>query len=253
MLSATAALRGGAGLVTAAVPESVRTIVASFEPSYMTVGLPCDGCGNLDLLPPEKTAELVAGKDAVAVGPGLGQSKQAADLVLSVLKESSCPVVLDADALNLAAEYEILRNLKRDQPTVITPHPGEFARLTGRSVSEIQADRDNAAVQFAQEFGVIVVLKGPGTVVTDGRRIYVNSTGNAGLATGGSGDVLTGVIAAQLAFQPDPTAAACLGVFIHGLAGDLGVADMSEPGLIASDLLRFLGPAWRNYQNELSD
>ena len=251
-LSALAALRSGAGLVTAAVPESIQGTVAAYEPSYMTVGLPCDVHGQLAPVNLETVAELLDGKSAVAIGPGLGQSKLAADLVLAVLKQANCPIVLDADALNLAAEFELLHGVPRRSPWVITPHPGEFSRLTGHPIAQINTNRESLAERFAAENELIAVLKGANTVVTDGNRTYVNQTGNSGMATGGSGDVLTGMVVALLGQKNEPLLAAVLAVLIHGIAGDLAAEAMSQRGMIASDLPRFLGAAWRNFQNESS-
>jgi NAD(P)H-hydrate epimerase len=252
-LSATAALRGGAGLVSVAVPKSIQPIVASYEPSYMTIGLPCCGNGLLSDVTVEDVRHLVADKDAIAVGPGLGQSKQVADLVLSLFRESACPIILDADALNVVAGYEMLGRVDSSSPCILTPHPGEFTRLTGLSTAEVQGHREDSARDFAEKHGVVVVLKGARTVVTDGARVFVNSTGNSGMATGGSGDVLTGIIAAQIGQGLPLFDAASLAVYVHGRAGDLAAAEMSERGLIASDLLRFLGAAWRELDNDLTD
>lgn len=252
-LSATAALRGGAGLVSVAVPKSLQPIVASYEPSYMTIGLPCCGNGLLSDVSVDDVRQLVADKDAIAVGPGLGQSKQAADLVLSLFRESACPIILDADALNVVAEYEMFGRVDSSSPCILTPHPGEFTRLTGLSTADVQSCREDTARDFAAKHGVVVVLKGAGTVVTDGARVFVNSTGNSGMATGGSGDVLTGIMAAQVGQGLSLFDAASLAVHVHGRAGDLAAAEMSERGLIASDLLRFLGAAWRDLDSDSRD
>jgi len=249
-LSATAALRGGAGLVSVAVPKSIQAIVASYEPSYMTIGLPCCGSGLLSDVGVDDVRQLLTGKDAIAVGPGLGQSKQVADLVLSLFRESACPIILDADALNVVAEYEMFGLVDSSPSCIVTPHPGEFARLTGLSIAEIQDRRADVARDFAAKHKVVVVLKGAGTVVTDGDRVFVNSTGNSGMATGGSGDVLTGIMAAQIGQGLSLFDAASLAVHLHGTAGDLAAAEMSERGLIASDLLHFLGPAWRHLHRD---
>ncbi len=251
-LTATAALRSGAGLVSAAVPTSIQAIVAGYEPSYMTIGLPCDTQGQLAPVSVDQVTESLDGKSAVGVGPGLGQTKFAADLVLSILKHAACPVVLDADALNLAAEFDLLHGIPRNEPWVISPHPGEFSRLTGRTIQQVNANRESLAEQFASENELIVVLKGANTVVTDGVRTYVNQTGNSGMATGGSGDVLTGILAALLGQGQEPLMAASLAVHVHGLAGDIAAASLSQRGMIASDILRFLGAAWLNFQNESS-
>ena len=182
----------------------------------MTVGLPCDQLGAIDDLHVDDVKEQVTGMSAVAIGPGLGQSTAAADLLLSVMKEAPCPVVLDADALNLAAEFNMLSRPELVRKCVVTPHPGEFSRLTGLSTSEINRQRDALAVTFANELGIVVVLKGAGTVVTDGKRIFVNSTGNAGMTSGGSGDVLTGLVAGLIAQGTELFDAAALGVHLHG-------------------------------------
>src|SRR5262249_44946052 len=149
------------------------------------------------------------------------------------------PLVLDADGLNaLRNQTALLRG--RTAPLILTPHPGEFARLLGTSVQTVQAQREGLAVRFAAEHGVILVLQGHHTIVTDGRRVYRNTTGNPGMATGGTGDVLTGLIAALLGQGLEPLAAAQLGVFVHGLAGDLARDDLGEVCLIASDLVQYL-------------
>ncbi len=254
-LSGSAALRGGAGLVYVAVPRSIQHTVAGYEPSYLTFGLPCTADGQLSAVPPGQLHDLLEGKDAVAIGPGLGRSQHAGNVVLTVLKDAACPVVIDADALNVAAERDVWPKSGNGDfdvagiPRVVTPHPGEFCRLTGLSIAEIERHREDSAVQFARRHGLIVVLKGPGTVVTDGEHVFVNSTGNSGMATGGTGDVLTGLLAAQLAQGLPAFDAACLAVYIHGLAGDLAAADVSQRSLTASDLLRYIGPAWLHFES----
>ncbi|MEZ6059859.1 MAG: NAD(P)H-hydrate dehydratase [Planctomycetaceae bacterium] len=258
-LAATAALRGGAGLVYAAVPESIQSLVAGFEPSYLTIGLPCSSGGLLSAVPPGQVTSIVEGRDAVAIGPGLGRSHHAANIVLSVMNDAPCPVVVDADALNLAAEHGVWSGQNDPTPAsdlparVLTPHPGEFSRMSGLSISEVNADREGAAVEFARRANAIVVLKGAGTVVTDGQRVYINSTGNEGMGTGGCGDVLTGLLAAQLGQGIPAFAAACLAVYIHGFAADLAAVELSRRGLIASDVLKYLGSAWLQFERSLPD
>ena len=159
-------------------------------------------------------------------------------------------MIVDADALNVVSEYEMFGRVDSSPSCIVTPHPGEFARLTGLSVAEIQDHRTGVARDFAAKHKVVVVLKGAGTVVTDGDRVFVNSTGNSGMATGGSGDVLTGIIAAQIGQGLSLFDAARLAVHLHGTAGDLAASETSERGLIASDLLRFLGPAWRRLHTD---
>ncbi len=247
-LAGTAALRAGAGLTLLAVPQSVQSVVASFEPSCTTAALPCDESGRLAAGAAAAVAELLPGRTAVAAGPGLGQDAAVVDVVQILIQQADVPLILDADALNAVAEHGLL--LRRSAPTIVTPHPGEFARLTGRSSAEIHASRTGLAQEYAAEHGVIVVLKGAGTVVTDGTRSWINSTGNSGMATGGSGDVLTGVIAGLCGQGMAPYEAAVAAAYAHGLAGDLAAAAGSERGLIASDLLQTLPVAWAKIEAE---
>jgi ADP-dependent NAD(P)H-hydrate dehydratase len=249
-LSGLGALRGGAGLVTVAVPRSILPIIAGMEPSYLTLPLPDDEAGRISHdAAPVLDAEI-AKQTSFAIGPGLGQSPGLSALVGRLFSSVKCPAVFDADALNaLAAAPAALsaRKRQRDEaaPRVLTPHPGEFARLAGTETATVQENRESLAVQFAEEHGLILVLKGHKTVITDGRRVAINSTGNSGMATGGTGDVLTGLIAALLAQGMAPFDAAQLGAHLHGLAGDLAAKSVSKPGLIASDLPKWLGDAWR--------
>jgi len=241
-LAGTAALRSGSGLVTVAVPGSIQDIVAGYEPSYMTAALPCDDTGRLAPVSNSLISELVAGRDAIAIGPGLGTSDTASKLVEKIIQRAECPLIIDADALNCVAAGDI--PLERSATTVVTPHPGEFSRLTGNSIADIQSNRCNTARQFAETHNVIVVLKGPCTIVTDGIRVYENSTGNSGMATGGTGDVLTGIMVSLCGQSMDSIDAAVTAVYAHGLAGDLCAEAGSAQGMIASDLLCWLPKAW---------
>jgi NAD(P)H-hydrate epimerase len=243
-LVGAAALRSGAGLVRVACPAEVQPTVAGFEPSYMTYPLENDDAGFLRFQPNRGAiTRLLERADVLAIGPGLGQSEEIRDLVHWVVEEVTIPTVLDADALNaLAGQTDLLAHLRR--PVVLTPHPGEFARLTGRAVREIQADREGHAAALAQVGHLVLVLKGANTVVTDGRRIYVNNTGNPGMATGGAGDVLTGVIAALIGQRLPAFEAAQLGVHVHGLAGDIARDQSGVIGLIAGDLVDSLPDAF---------
>jgi ADP-dependent NAD(P)H-hydrate dehydratase len=246
-LVGAASLRSGAGLVRVLCPEEVQPTVASFEPSYMTYPVGDDPDGLATFEPSKKILErFLPTADVLAMGPGLGQSADLRELVAWVAMSVEIPTVLDADALNnLAGQTEILASLGR--PVIITPHPGEFSRLTGRSIKEIQADRETHALAFAGSAkNLIVVLKGSETLVTDGRRLYTNTTGNPGMATGGSGDVLTGVISAMIAQKLDPFDAACLGVYAHGLAGDIARDQNGEVGLIAGDIVDSLADAFHH-------
>ncbi|HKI35158.1 MAG TPA: NAD(P)H-hydrate dehydratase [Gemmataceae bacterium] len=246
ILCATAALRGGAGLVRVAVPADVLPVVAGGNPCYMTAPLPHDEQGRLAAQAEAEVLRLAAASDVIAAGPGLGPTPAVAAVVRALLARTQGPLVLDADALNvLAGQTEALRG--RTVPPILTPHPGEFARLIGRKVSGEPAERLESAVRFAADHGVVLVLKGLGTVVTDGRRAYVNTTGNPGMATGGSGDVLTGLIAALLGQRLEPFAAAQLGAHIHGLAGDLARIDNGEVSLIATDLIAYLPRTFRRF------
>jgi NAD(P)H-hydrate epimerase len=244
-LCGAAALRSGAGLVRVATSSEVQPVVAIFEPCYMTYPLPCDEDGLIDLGRSRAILErLIPVASVVAVGPGLGQSDGIRQLIRFLIAETDRPLVIDADGLNaLAGQRELLGGLER--PVVLTPHPGEFSRLTGLDVAAVQSDRIQHAAAFAATSDpLVVVLKGAGTVVTDGRRYNVNPTGNPGMATGGTGDVLTGVIAALLAQHLTAFEAAQLGVFIHGLAGDIARDHHGEIGMIAGDIVDALPDAF---------
>jgi NAD(P)H-hydrate epimerase len=247
-LAGMGALRGGAGLVFVACPEGVQAIVAGAEPCYQTIGLPENESGQLDASALAAAQALLSGKDALAIGPGLGNSDSVREVVRALYTAATVPAVVDADGLNVLADEflggsEILANPAG--PRILTPHAGELSRLCGLTIGEIQKRREDVARDFAARHGIVLVLKGPGTVVTDGKRVAVNPTGNSGMATGGSGDVLTGLTGALLASGMEPFEAARLAVYLHGLAGDLAAEELSEPGLIATDLPRFLGPAWK--------
>lgn len=237
VLAGTAALRGGAGLVRVATPAETVSLVALGNPCYMTTVLPADAEGQ---------RELLRGNSIVAAGPGLGTSAEVVTLVGLLVREMAGPIVLDADALNVLPNW--LTELRsRNTPAVLTPHPGEFARLIGSDIESVQARRRELAVQFAADHHCVVVLKGHETIVADGRQVYRNITGNPGMATGGSGDVLTGLIAALLAQGLKPFAAAQLGVYLHGLAGDLARDRVGEVSLIATDILEQLPAAFRTW------
>ncbi len=246
-LSGAAALRSGAGLVRILSAREVQPTVASFEPSYMTWPVENDGDGLIRLDDGQKALEkFLPQTDVLAVGPGLGRSADLDALVGWIARNVTIPTILDADALNaIAASPGALDKAKA--PVVLTPHPGEFARLTGKSVADIQADRIGAAAVFASEApNRIVVLKGSQTVVTDGKRLYVNETGNPGMATGGAGDVLTGVIAAMIGQKLPLFDAVCLAVYAHGLAGDIARDNNGETGMIAGDLVDSLADAFQH-------
>ena len=249
-----AALRGGAGLVKVACPREVQPTVAGFHPAYMTLPLADgpDGClcyaENREYLEYE-----MAGSDVVAVGPGLGRGGAIPGLVSWLLSRATCPVVLDADGINaMEGRAELL--FMGPGPRIVTPHPGEFTRLTRRQLSADPAEREAAAVALAGpgKGRLIVLLKGAATVITDGIRVAENRTGNPGMATGGSGDVLTGVIAALVGQGLSPLDAAVLGAHVHGLAGDLACAERGEVGMVATDLLDSLPGAFLRLATEPS-
>lgn len=246
-LSGMAALRGGAGLVTVAVPAPIQPIVASFEPSYMTLALPATEAGQISRAAILNLEKLVQHASAVACGPGWGQSAELAEVLRWLMQNVKQPMVIDADALNLLAlNLDLFEGMAG--PRILTPHPGEFARLINSDVPTVQSRRNDLAVEFAAKHRVVVLLKGAGTVITDGARVAVNTTGNSGMGTGGTGDVLTGLLAALLAQGLEPFAAARLAAHWHGLAGDLAADKLSQPSLIASDLPRYFGAAWRQLQ-----
>jgi NAD(P)H-hydrate epimerase len=241
-LAAMAALRSGAGLVTVATPSSCLPIVAALGAEYMTEPLDENADGTVA----SRAIDRVLGFDAgvIAVGPGLGQSPSAKALVHALVERARVPLVIDADGLN-AFVGEADRLVGRDEtPIVVTPHPGEMARLTRLSIQDVQARRLDVARDFAASHNVHVVLKGHRTIVaTPAGKAFINSTGNPGMATGGTGDVLTGAIAAWIGQLRDVEAAATLGVYLHGLAGDLAAAESGEIGLIAGDVAANLGAA----------
>lgn len=243
-LSSLAALRSGSGLVTAAVPCSIQAIVAMHEPCVMTLGLECDTDGQLASPSAERVESLLAGKDVIAIGPGLGQSPAAIELLTKVLSACQVPLVIDADALNIAAAHDLFSSHASQVPRVITPHPGEFARLTGKPVAQSEETRLELATEFAKKHSLIVVLKGHRTVITNGERVFINTTGNSGMATAGCGDVLTGMVASLLGQKMDAFEAAVLAVHSHGRAGNIIANELGQRGMIASDLVNALPRAW---------
>ena len=246
VLCGSAALRSGAGLVTVACPPDVQHTVAMGNPSYMTAAIPQTAQAKYDNRSADEVIRLADEADVIAIGPGLGNRPDVADLLRAIMSAlPGLPMILDADALNVF-QLEMLAH--RSAPPVMTPHPGEFARIKLRTAAEIQSDREGVASRFAKRQKVIMALKGHETVVTDGDRYYVNATGNPGIATGGSGDVLTGCIAALLAQRMPAYEATILGVWAHGRAGDLVAGRIGQVGLIASDLVNELPLAFRDGQ-----
>lgn len=239
-LACTAALRAGAGLVYAGVPESLAGIYSTSLTEPVIIALPDGGKGYLSEESESKIKERMAGMDVVAIGPGLSAAEGVKRLVEMVITECKVPLVLDADALNvISGNTEILKRLGTE--AVITPHPGEMARLTGLTAADVQKDRIGTAGRFASEYGVVTVLKGSRTIIAlpDGR-IFINPTGNAGMATAGTGDVLAGVITGLIAQGVSAGEAAIAGVYLHGLAGDLAADSMGMHGILAGDVARHL-------------
>jgi ADP-dependent NAD(P)H-hydrate dehydratase / NAD(P)H-hydrate epimerase len=241
-LTALGALRSGAGLVTIAAPRSVLPTIAAMAPEYMTEPLDETTAGTIDYAAVDRVLELKA--DVIALGPGLGHEPATAAFVHALVERAGVPLVLDADGLNAFAE-EPERLVGRDGvDLIITPHPGEMARLLQTTIEDVQHDRLAHALDFAAAHRVTVVLKGHRTVIAgpDGRA-FVNLTGNPGMATGGTGDLLTGMIAAWFAQLLDAEAACKLAVYLHGTAGDLAEADEGDVALIAGDIAARLGDA----------
>jgi NAD(P)H-hydrate epimerase len=236
ILAARAAVRAGAGLVTVAVPAPILTAVDLGSIESMTLPLPAGESGQIA----GKAADLVlaaaGGKAALAVGPGLGQEPEAQEAIRRIVLESPLPLVLDADGLNAFAGRAGDLQGRRGE-TVLTPHPGELGRLLGITAAEVQADRLAAARRAAAETGAIVVLKGQWTLIASGDVVFVNPTGNPGMASGGSGDVLTGMVVGLLAQGLEALDAALLAVYLHGLAGDLAASKQGGPALAAGDLV----------------
>jgi NAD(P)H-hydrate epimerase len=241
-LAALGALRSGAGLVTIATPRSCVPIIAAMAPEYMTFPLDETTSGTVDFSALERVLEMRS--DVIAVGPGLGQDPSTAAFVQGLVERAGVPLVLDADALN-AFSGDPERLMGRDGvDVIITPHPGEMARLVDTSVDAVQHDRLRYAAEFAAAHRVHVVLKGHRTVIAGPEnRVFINLTGNAGMATGGTGDLLTGMIAAWFAQLLDAEAACKLSVYLHGTAGDLAEADEGEVALMANDVAGHLGDA----------
>jgi len=242
------ALRSGAGLSTIATSKSALSTVASFHPEVMTEALDETEAGTISMKALETAgfAELLKGKTVVACGMGLSRQSQTAAFVRAFVARSKLPTVLDADGLN-AFEGHAEELAGSGRPLVITPHPGEMARLAGCSIRDVQQDRLKMARDFAREHGLIVVLKGNRTIIAapDGTA-WVNTTGNPGMATGGTGDVLTGMVAGLIAQHPQRTLdATVMAVFLHGVAGDVGREKVGEESLVATDLIRFLPDAFR--------
>jgi NAD(P)H-hydrate epimerase len=241
VLCASAALRAGAGLVTVATPEPCWPVVAAGQPCAMTLPL-ASHQGRLAAACLPQLLDAAGRADVTVCGPGLGTGGDIPEIVGQLLRLLVGRLVLDADGLNAVASPEQLAGHAGER--VLTPHPGEFARLVGAGTRDVQVDREGKTRDFVTRFGGVLVLKGAGTLVADGRRCERNATGNPGMATAGSGDVLAGVIGGLWAQGMDAWGAARLGVHLHGRAGDLAAARLGVWSLTASDLLNYLPAAF---------
>jgi hydroxyethylthiazole kinase-like uncharacterized protein yjeF len=242
VLAAQGALKSGAGLVTIASPKSVIPVIAAHMPDYMTEGLEETVDGTVHFAAAEYVLGLKA--DAIVVGPGLGRGEGVSTFVRELLESSETPLVLDADALNAFGDEPSALVGRDGRDVIITPHPGEMSRLVGCTIDDVQADRLGIARDFATTHKLYVVLKGYRTIIaTPEGKIFVNPTGSPGMATGGTGDVLAGMLAAWLAQLLDAEAACRLSVYLHGAAGELADADQGEVSMTASDLVHHISDA----------
>ncbi len=255
-MAGMAALRAGAGLSTVATPGRVLTSVASFAAELMTEPLPETSAGSIALAAAEsgRFLELTKPMTVVAIGPGIGRHPQTVEFVHEAVHQTKVPLVVDADGLNaFEGQTQLLDGRRR--PLVLTPHPGEMSRLAGISIKAVQADRLNVARTFARDHHLVLVLKGDRTIVAlpDGSA-WVNPTGNPGMATGGTGDILTGMTAGVIAqMSNDYARAAIAAVYLHGLAGDVACERMGEHSLTATDLLHGLPEAYRRASESLAE
>lgn len=254
VLASWAALRAGCGLVTVATPEPAQPIIASRTPEVMTEALAATRSGTVSAKSLEGGlfAKLLKGKRALAIGPGLSTQDETQDFVRRVVSDRSVPIVLDADGLNAFAG----RAAELNHPVgllCVTPHPGEMARLVGQTVKDVQGRRVECALKAAHDWNAVVVLKGSATVVASpAGHVFINSTGNPGMATGGTGDVLTGILAGLTAQfgTSDWLRVIAFGVYLHGLAADVGYVASGEAPLLASDLIRDIPSAYRRFYSE---
>jgi ADP-dependent NAD(P)H-hydrate dehydratase len=243
-LAGRSALRAGAGLVRVATAKSILPIVASIEPAFTTIPLAEDASGRISAKAINTILDAIAENDCLAFGPGIGQSGDIRAVVQTLIQQENLKLVIDADGLNNLSKIKNWPNkLKAD--VILTPHPGEFERLwAGLFREKLPAKRIDQAVKLAKLTKTIVVLKGAGTVVSDGEKAYVNNTGNPGMATAGAGDILTGVITALVGQHLSDFDAAVLGVYVHGLAGDIAAKKTGEVSLMTTDIIEALCDAF---------
>ncbi|MCK9267031.1 NAD(P)H-hydrate dehydratase [bacterium] len=248
-LTANAALRSGCGLVTVGIPESLNDILEVKLTEAMSLPLPETATRTFSKQAVKPCLKFINEKvDGIVIGPGISTNIETADFVKQVIMQAGKPVVIDADALKIVSEEkDILKNLKFG--SILTPHPGEMGYLTSLKTHNIQKCREKVGRDFAKENSTVVVLKGARTIVTDGQQLYVNLTGNPGMASAGSGDVLAGIIGSFLVQGLDYFEAGKLGVYIHGLAGDFATKEKGEISLIASDIIEYLPVAFGFIKN----
>ncbi|MDR0336057.1 MAG: NAD(P)H-hydrate dehydratase [Planctomycetaceae bacterium] len=254
-LAGRSGLISGAGLVRLAVPDPILETVAGFCPEFTTLPCPADEQGRFSQVALELLLDHIDSVTAIFLGPGLGRSDKIDSLIPLLLRHIHCPVVVDADAINTLASLgaeQLARFFQSfdNRNIILTPHSGEFARLRGQPTpnedsKESQAERIAVAQDFAGRHGIVLILKGHETIITNGEIIALNPTGNPGMATGGSGDVLTGILAALLAQGLVPLDAARLGVFLHGLAGDFAANRLGEESVTATSIIKFIPKALR--------
>ncbi len=240
VICAESALKTGVGLLKCAFPKSIYGALTAHLTQPVFVPLSENEDKTLSMGALTDILKEIKWADSIAVGCGIGVNDDTQLLINQIVKESEVPVVIDADGINsVSVNIDVLKDSKA--PVVLTPHPGEMARLIGKDISFVQKNRIKCAKAFAMEYGCIVVLKGANTIVTDGVNVFVNTTGNAGMAMGGTGDMLTGMIASFIAQGAVPFHAAASAVYIHGLCGDIAARELSQRGMTVDDMLELLG------------
>lgn len=250
LLCSQAAARSGVGLVTLGIPYALGDIIDTRVLEVMTLRLSCTAHESFALEARGQALVAAATRDAVVLGPGITTHPETCEFVYAMVTACNKPMVLDADALNALSQSKSTLQ-ERIAPTVLTPHPGEMARLLNTTTDKIQAKREKSAQSLASQCGHVVVLKGHHTIIaTPQGKLWKNTTGNHGMATGGAGDVLSGIIGGLLAQGMAPKAAACLGVYVHGLAGDIAAREKSARAMIASDLIEALPQAWNTLETD---
>ncbi|MBD3246915.1 MAG: NAD(P)H-hydrate dehydratase [Candidatus Omnitrophica bacterium] len=248
-LCARAALRAGAGMVQAGVPAAVHSIIEQKLTEEMSVPLPDEGKGYLKSSSLKEVSAYLSRANVLALGCGASRIPAVQSALRTVIRQSTLPLVIDADGLNAIASRMDVLSRRKSREIVLTPHFGEFSRLTGTGTAEIKKRRKSLAKEFALKYNLTLVLKGHKTIVTDGKRLFENATGNPGMATAGVGDVLTGILAGILAQGVDLFQSACTAVYLHGLAGDYAAKEKTEQAVIASDLIDFLPSALKHMRS----